>query len=110
MYASISGRGESASTNVPVYFPHAKQPRGKALDLNVRRDATVEEVIGFALWSYWEEGWLPKLDEGLTESDPKWETKLSAVGWILRMAEDDGEVDDDYPRWFPFSLMTVSIY
>ncbi|KAF9476816.1 hypothetical protein BDN70DRAFT_811618 [Pholiota conissans] len=98
MYATISGRGESASTNVQIYFPHSKQPQGKAMDLNIRRDATVEEVIGFALWNYWEEGWLPKLDEGLTgEDDPKWSTKLSAVGWILRIAEDDGEVDDDFP-------------
>jgi hypothetical protein len=23
---------------------------------------------------------------------------LSAVGWILRIAEEDGEVDDDFPR------------
>ncbi|PPR03334.1 hypothetical protein CVT24_012574, partial [Panaeolus cyanescens] len=98
MYAAISGRGESASTNVQIYFPHAKQPAGKPMDLNVRKDATVEEVIGFALWSYWEEGWLPKLDEGLNGTDdPKWAIKLSAVGWILRIAEDDGEVDDDFP-------------
>ncbi|KAF8962331.1 stress-activated map kinase interacting protein 1-domain-containing protein [Flammula alnicola] len=98
MYAAISGRGESASTNVQVYFPHAKQPHGKAMELNVRRDATVEEVLGFALWNYWEEGWLPKLDEGLSgEDDPKWATRLSAVGWILRIAEEDGEVDDDFP-------------
>jgi hypothetical protein len=98
MYASISGRGEIASTNVHVYFPHAQQPRGKPMDLNVRRDASVEEVIGFALWNYWEEGWLPKLDEGLTQDDPKIEVRLSAVGWILRIAEEDGEVDDDFPR------------
>ncbi|KAF8880010.1 stress-activated map kinase interacting protein 1-domain-containing protein [Infundibulicybe gibba] len=97
MYAAISGRGESASTNVQVFFPHAKQPAGKPMDLNVRRDATVEEVIGFSLWTYWEEGWLPRLDDGLSgEDDPKWATKLSAIGWILRIAED-GEVDDDFP-------------
>lgn len=72
---------------------------GKAMDLNVRKDATVEEVIGFSLWTYWKEGWLPKLDEGLSgEDDPKWETKVSAVGWIMRIAEEDGEVDDDFPR------------
>ncbi|KAF7972458.1 hypothetical protein HWV62_17944 [Athelia sp. TMB] len=63
------------------------------MDLVVRKDATMEEVLGFALWSYWEEGWLPKLGEGLEEEDPK----LSAVGWILRIAEDDGEVDEDFP-------------
>ena len=98
MYATISGRGESQSINVQLYFPHARQPR-KPMHLNVRSDATVEEVVGFSMWSYWEEGWLPKLDEGLVgEDDPKWATRLSATGWILRIAEEDGEVDDDFPR------------
>ncbi|KAG5640657.1 hypothetical protein DXG03_007647 [Asterophora parasitica] len=98
VYAAVSGRGESAAVDVAVYFPHATQPRGKMMQLNVRKDATVEEVIGFSLWTYWKEGWLPKLDEGLSgEDDPKWETKVSAVGWILRISEEDGEVDDDFP-------------
>lgn len=99
LYAAVSGRGESASDDVIVYFPHATRPRGKPMELNVRKDATVEEVIGFSLWTYWSEGWLPRLDDGLSgESDPAWETKVSAVGWILRIAEEDGEVDDDFPR------------
>ncbi|KAG2003357.1 stress-activated map kinase-interacting protein 1, variant 2 [Coprinopsis cinerea AmutBmut pab1-1] len=97
LYAAMSGRAEGASVNVQVYFPHATNPAGKPMDLNVRKDATVEEVIGYALWNYWEEGWLPKLDEGLDPEDPKREQVLSAVGWILRIAEDDGEVDDDFP-------------
>jgi hypothetical protein len=96
LYAAISGRAETASMNVRVFFPHAHQPPGRAMDLNVRKDATVEEVIGFALWSYWEEGWLPKLDEGQSGED---ETK-SAVAWIMRVAENDGEVDEDFPREF----------
>ena len=100
-YASVSGRSAPASTVVSVYFPHAKRPAGKPMDLTISRDATVEEVIGFALWTYWEEGWLPKLDEGLSgPSDPRWDDKVSACGWILRLAEDDGEVDDDFPRVF----------
>lgn len=96
LYGAISGRGESASIDVKVFFPHASEPMGKAMILNVRRDATVEEVIGFSLWSYWEEGWLPKLNEGVNEDDPK----LSGIGWIMRIAEDDGEVDEDFPREF----------
>lgn len=85
---------------VSVFFPFAqKQFSVKAMELNVRKDATVEEVLGFGLWSYWEEGWLPRLDEGLSgEEDPKWGMKCSALGWILRIAEDDGEVDEDFPR------------
>lgn len=100
-YSAISGRSESESASVCVYFPHARKPSGQMMELNVRKDATVEEVLGFALWTYWEEGWLPKLDEGLEgEDDPKWAVKCSAVGWILRIAEEDGEVDEDFPRLY----------
>lgn len=100
LYAAISGRAETpaGAMGVQVFFPLAKAPRGEAMDLVVRKDATVEEVLGFALWNYWEEGWLPKLGDGLDEDDPK----LSAVGWILRITEDDGEVDEDFPREFRF--------
>ncbi|KAF7359268.1 hypothetical protein MSAN_01269200 [Mycena sanguinolenta] len=98
LYAAVSGRGEGASINVQVYFPSARTPKGQAMDLNVRKDSTVEEVIGFALWTYWEEGWLPKLDEGMEGAEEeKLATRLSAVGWIMRIAEEDGEVDDDFP-------------
>jgi len=99
LYAAISGRGESAAMDVKIFFPQARQPRGEAMVLSVRKDATVEEVIGFALWSYWEESWLPKLDEGVNEND----LKLAAVGWVMRIAEDDGEVDEDFPRKYAMS-------
>lgn len=96
LYSAISGRGvsPSASMTATVFFPFAREPAGKPMALSVRRDATVEEVLGFALWSYWEAGWLPRLDE-----DPNApEEKLSAVGWVMKIAEDDGEVDEDFPR------------
>ena len=97
-YAAISGRAEGESKIVAVFFPKAKKPMGQVMELNVRKDATVEEVLGHALYRYWEEGWVPKVDEGLEgEEDPKWCTVCSAVGWILRIAEDDGEVDEDFP-------------
>ncbi|RXW20809.1 hypothetical protein EST38_g5037 [Candolleomyces aberdarensis] len=97
LYAAISGRGQSGSITLNVYFPHATRPSGKPMELNIRNDATVEEVIGFALWMYWEEEWEPKLGDGLKEDDPKRDQMLSAVGWILRMAEEDGDPDDDFP-------------
>lgn len=93
LYGAISGRGETASMDVKVFFPHAKEPRGEHMTLSVRKDATIEEVIGFALWMYWEERWLPELNDGVKDDDPK----LSAIGWIMRIAEDDGEVDEDFP-------------
>ncbi|KAH9831194.1 stress-activated map kinase interacting protein 1-domain-containing protein [Rhodofomes roseus] len=98
LYSAIAARSDSDTMVVNVYFPHVRDPAGKPLKVKVRKDATVEEVLGFALWSYWEEGWQPKIDEGLQgEEDPKWESRCSAVGWILRIAEDDGEVDEDFP-------------
>ena len=69
--------------------------------LSVRKDATVEEVLGFALWSYWEAGWLPRLDE---EDVSVLEEKLSAIGWVMKIAEDDGEVDEDFPRESCFEI------
>jgi hypothetical protein len=97
-YAAITGRAEGESKSVAVYFPKATKPMGQVMELKVRKDATVEEVLGHALYKYWEEGWLPKIDEGLQgEEDLKWGTVCSAIGWILRIAEDDGEVDEDFP-------------
>ncbi|KAI0305259.1 stress-activated map kinase interacting protein 1-domain-containing protein [Multifurca ochricompacta] len=95
LYSAISGRGVPPATSmtVTIFFPFAREPEGKPMALSVRKDATVEEVLGFALWSYWEEGWLPRLD-----ADPNApEEKLSAVGWVMKIAEDDGEVDEDFP-------------
>jgi hypothetical protein len=86
-----------------VFFPDAREPAAKPMALSVRRDATVEEVLGFALWSYWEAGWLPRLDE-----DPNApEERLSAVGWVMKIAEDDGEVDEDFPRKSTFAPLPV---
>ncbi|KAG1850280.1 stress-activated map kinase interacting protein 1-domain-containing protein [Suillus tomentosus] len=93
LYGAISGRGETASVDVKVYFPHATEPHGEYVTLNVRKDATIEEVIGFALWTYWDERWQPELNAGVKDDDPK----LSAIGWVMRIAEDDGEVDEDFP-------------
>jgi len=106
LYGSISGRGETASMDVKVFFPHAKEPRSESMTLNVRKDATIEEVIGFALWTYWDEGWLPELNENAKDDDPR----LSAIGWVMRIAEDDGEVDEDFPRMFKFFTQRGEIH
>ena len=99
LYSAISGRGVSpaASMVVTVFFPFAREPAGEPMRLSVRKDATVEEVLGFGLWSYWEAGWSPRLDDEDINSNTE-EEKLTAVGWVMKIAEDDGEVDEDFPR------------
>jgi len=99
LYSAISGRGVSATASmvVTVFFPFARKPAGEPMRLSVRKDATVEEVLGFGLWSYWEAGWSPRLDDEDINSNTS-EEKLTAVGWVMKIAEDDGEVDEDFPR------------
>jgi target of rapamycin complex 2 subunit MAPKAP1 len=57
LYGAILGRAEVASVKVSVFFPHSREPSGKAMELSVHKDATIEEVVSFSLWTYWEEGW-----------------------------------------------------
>jgi hypothetical protein len=94
LYASVAARGQE-SRSLCVYFPYSKTPH-KPMELIVQPDAIVEEVIGFSLWTYWEEKWKPDLDSDCDDEEMK-KTRLSAVCWNLRIAEDDGEVDEDFP-------------
>jgi target of rapamycin complex 2 subunit MAPKAP1/AVO1 len=105
LYSLISAR--SGALALQITYPFSAEPQ-KAWTLKVRADATVEEVVGFALWTYWEEGVMPKLDEmgavvGAAAADEKRKKdRLSACGWSLRITED-GEVDDDFPGgWDPY--------
>ncbi|EJD43392.1 hypothetical protein AURDEDRAFT_185578 [Auricularia subglabra TFB-10046 SS5] len=95
LYSLIAARSDAQGLKLTV-FVHYRGAMQK-LDVNVRKDATVEEVIGHALWVHWEEKREPKLDEGLPDDDEARKIRFSAVGWSLRIAEDDGEPDEDFP-------------
>lgn len=92
LYTSVAAHPPHPSLSLNIYFPHSQTPT-KPLVLAVRKDATVEEVTGYGLFRYWEEGRAPLLSEE-EENDQRWST----VGWGLRIVEDDGEVDEDFPR------------
>jgi hypothetical protein len=91
LYASAAALSNVPSISLELYFPHSDQPT-KPLVVKVRKDATVEEVTGYGLFRYWEDKWQPLLSE--QETEQRWST----VGWGLRIVEDDGEVDEDFPR------------
>jgi hypothetical protein len=103
LYASVAARGQD-TYSLCVYFPHSKTPN-KPMELTTQRDASVEEIIGFSLWNYWEERWKPDLDADCSDDDEKKKIRFSAVSWNLRIAEDDGEVDEDFPCVF-FSIIS----
>ncbi|KIJ30522.1 hypothetical protein M422DRAFT_783966 [Sphaerobolus stellatus SS14] len=100
LYSLISSRSNPLS--LEITYP-ISNPR-KTVTLQARQDATVEEVIGFALWTYWEEGFTPKLDE---IDDTRKKDRLSAAGWSLRITED-GDVDDDFPAMDRMARMSGS--
>jgi len=87
------------SLELEIYFPLSRAP-SKPLRVVVRKEVTVEELIGWSLHQYLEEDRIPGLEEGHERGpnrsmDP--EVWYSTAGWALRMVEDDGEVDEDFP-------------
>lgn len=111
LYKGVAGGSVSGGSNisVEVYFPFASHyqsehgaqvphAKNKSMPLSVRKTATMEEVIGYSLYCYVEEGCHPLLDENLSRhaNEEEREVRLSTLGWTLRIVED-GEVDDDYP-------------
>lgn len=95
LYSLIAARSDAQGMKLTI-FVHFKGAQVN-LAVNVRKDATVEEVIGHALWCYWEEKHEPKLDADLDSDDDARKVRLSAIGWSLRIAEFDGEPDEDFP-------------
>ena len=91
LYSSVAASGNAPGITLQVYFPHSTSPTTPII-VKVRKEASVEEVTGHGLLKYWDEGREPRLSE--EESEQRWST----VGWGLRIVEDDGEVDEDFPR------------
>ena len=98
LYASVAASMTMPSIGLELYFPHSTQPT-RALGCKVRKDATVEEVTGYGLFRFWEDERKPMLSEQDNEQH------RSTVGWGLRIVEDDGEVDEDFPRQSDVSHM-----
>ncbi|KAF9265294.1 hypothetical protein L218DRAFT_165489 [Marasmius fiardii PR-910] len=77
------GGSNSNGLRVTVYFPHVVSPAGEAMELNIHEEANIEELIGMALWTYWENGWIPQLDINHTEDTRQRSLKSVASGWTV---------------------------
>ncbi|CAO3606639.1 unnamed protein product [Mucor hiemalis] len=85
-YSFVSGKGESKSITLCVYLPHSNKPY-TPVSLVVRPDAITDDVIGYILYDYVEEKRQPELDV----------EAYDLAEWVLLIAEDDGEIEDDLP-------------
>ncbi|CAK7202606.1 Component of a membrane-bound complex containing the Tor2p kinase [Sporothrix eucalyptigena] len=95
-FASLSGQGEQNPIMVRIYAPFSNQaskPFEVAIRPSVHQDqrpdraVTVADLIGLSLWRYIEEKREPPLPSN----------RLNVNWWTLRMVEEGGEVDDDFP-------------
>lgn len=94
-FATLSGKGESNPLMIRIYSPYCNTPskpfevliRRRARDGDIDRPVNVADLIGLALWRYNEE----KLEPPLPGD------KLNLNWWTLKMVEEGGEVDDDFP-------------
>lgn len=95
-FASLSGQGDPNPILLRIFAPFSKKP-SSPFEVRIRRAVhegeggdravTVADLVGLSLWRYNEE----KLDPPLPAD------KLNVNWWTLRMVEEDGEIDDDFP-------------
>ncbi|CAK7274615.1 Component of a membrane-bound complex containing the Tor2p kinase [Sporothrix epigloea] len=95
-FASLTGQGEQNPILVRIYVPFSKSP-SKPFEVAIRssvhqdqrtdRVVTVADLIALSLWRYIEEKREPPLPAN----------RLNVNWWTLRMVEEGGEVDDDFP-------------
>ncbi|GAA5909723.1 hypothetical protein JCM8208_003855 [Rhodotorula glutinis] len=90
--AAGAGGAEGDALRLRLFFP--RQGEDEPVEVSVKRDVSVEEVIGVGLWAYWEEGREPGLESEVREDEAR--EGRETARWDLRIVED-GEVDEDFP-------------
>lgn len=85
-YGIYNGKGDLKPLRLKIYRPTSTMP-SKAFDVIIKSTATVLEAIGYALLRYIDD----KLEPPLTAD------QQNPNAWTLRIVEDDGELDEDFP-------------
>jgi target of rapamycin complex 2 subunit MAPKAP1 len=96
-FASLSGQGDPNPIMLHIYAPFSSNP-SEPYEVLIRRTVhrgesggdrpvSVADLIGLSLWRYNQEKLEPPLPSN--RQNVNW--------WTLRMVEEDGEVDDDFP-------------
>ncbi|XP_023388840.1 target of rapamycin complex 2 subunit MAPKAP1 isoform X2 [Pteropus vampyrus] len=87
-YSKFDGKGHvgtTATKKIDVYLPlQSSQDRLLPMTVVTMASARVQDLIGLICWQYTSEGREPKLNDNVS-------------AYCLHIAEDDGEVDTDFP-------------
>ncbi|KAL2312469.1 Target of rapamycin complex 2 subunit sin1 [Schizosaccharomyces pombe] len=85
-FATFSGHAESNALRLNIYFPSSESP-SKPLFVELRKNVLVSEAIGYILLQYVNQQLVPPIED--EAQNPNY--------WNLRIVEDDGELDEDFP-------------
>eukprot|EP00160_Parvularia_atlantis_P019583 Unigene7740_Nuclearia_a/m.23766 Unigene7740_Nuclearia_a/g.23766 ORF Unigene7740_Nuclearia_a/g.23766 Unigene7740_Nuclearia_a/m.23766 type:complete len:476 (-) Unigene7740_Nuclearia_a:59-1486(-) len=83
IYAHYCGKGEAKPIRLMIWLPFSSDKK-TPLEIIVKSDATVEDVIGYTLYEYTDQGRHPPVLDVLH-------------AYSLRIVEDNGVIDDDFP-------------
>ncbi|ORY42750.1 hypothetical protein BCR33DRAFT_717943 [Rhizoclosmatium globosum] len=103
-FGFLSGKGEAYPLRIKIYIPSSLTPFDPILII-IKRDATVEELIGYTLYEYFN-----KLSSTAPETVDQFlpHDKCDVCCWSLRLVEDDGTIDEDFPALDRMSKMQRS--
>ncbi|KAJ3133413.1 hypothetical protein HK100_004407 [Physocladia obscura] len=102
-FGFLSGKGEAYPIRIKIFIPSSPTP-AEPLLIIIKRDATVEELIGYTLYEYFNR--LSNTEVDPTEFLPS--EKCDVCCWNLRLVEDDGTIDEDFPALDRVSKMQRS--
>ncbi|KAJ3404199.1 hypothetical protein HDV05_007286 [Chytridiales sp. JEL 0842] len=85
-FSYFSGKGDPDPLRLKIYIPFSDEPL-RPLEIAVKNESNVEDVIGYALFEYLNEDRQPPIPE----------SKCNVIFWNMRIVEDDGTIDDDFP-------------
>ena len=83
-FSSFCGKGENKPIMLKIWLPFSDSHRGTPMTMVVKSDASVEDVIGYALYEYIDQGCAPRPLDNI-------------AAYSLRIVEDDGNIDGDFP-------------
>ncbi|KAJ3206184.1 hypothetical protein HDU82_004664 [Entophlyctis luteolus] len=98
-FGFLSGKGEAYPIRIKIFIPTSPTP-SEPLLIILKRDATVEELIGYTLYEYFNKlsTTSSTTPDGQSAEDTYLpEDKRDVCCWNLRLVEDDGTIDEDFP-------------
>jgi hypothetical protein len=102
-FYGVHRRNSGSGRDVYICLPQAVD----TIHITLWEYATVGQVLGYALWRFWEQGWSPTLSD--THSEFKPDPCLSTIGWLLHPMQPSDDGDSLERRLTEFSPAVLNV-